>query len=598
MSRVLVTTTIEETWPEGEPILFLGEWCRRFSQRDRWSGLDAEVVNYHWDNQQRAFDDSKYLRELHTRLLENLAADLNELHDTDHSLRYWRILVGPWLRSFVAILRDKWLSVEEAVENHDISWTFVLNQKESDLSPDTYFDFMRLMVKEEWNHYLYSVILDRIDQVDLHRRDRCDSMKETSTTVRPSKPIRVKTWMWETLSRFSTLFTREDDVVIVGSFLPFRKEIALQLRFRQLPLIWHLVPWPDLEFKIVECSWTMSGTATHPFEQLVREMIPRQIPSAYSGGYQVLQDAVGEMSLPTRPRLIFTSNKHIYDDLFKAWAALSVETGAKLVVGQHGGGYGIYQYSMSVDHEVEISDAFLSWGWEDPADSRVIPVGQLLALKPSGVVHAQQKTALLVGYVDPRHSRGPASVPTPSQHLFWFQDQMEFVEALPENIRSELLVRLYPLDLGWDQVERWQDRCPDVTLNNSEHPGALVDLLSQTRVFIASCNATSFLESFAMDVPTIMFWNPDHWELSEGVSPFFKSLVEAGILHYSPTSAAHKLSEIWDDVDRWWSSDLVTVARTRFCDSYNQSPPDLVSKVARALKNALHAPQQSSSYSG
>ena len=84
MSRVLVTTAIEETWPEGEPILFLGEWCRRFSRRDRWSGLDAEVVNYHWDNQQRVFDDFKYLGELHTRLLENLAADLNELHDTDH----------------------------------------------------------------------------------------------------------------------------------------------------------------------------------------------------------------------------------------------------------------------------------------------------------------------------------------------------------------------------------------------------------------------------------------------------------------------------------------------------------------------------------
>ena len=46
MIRVLVTTSVEETWPEGEPILFLGEWCRRFSRRHRWSGLDAEVIDY------------------------------------------------------------------------------------------------------------------------------------------------------------------------------------------------------------------------------------------------------------------------------------------------------------------------------------------------------------------------------------------------------------------------------------------------------------------------------------------------------------------------------------------------------------------------
>ncbi len=594
MSRVLVTTAVEETWPEGEPILFLGEWCRRFSRRHRWSGLDAEVIDYHWDNRQRVFDDRRYLGELYTRLLENLAADLNELHDTDHSLRYWRILVGPWLKNFVELLHDRWLSVEEAVGNHDISWTFVLNLKEPDLSPSTYSDFTKLAVREEWNHYLYSVILKRFGQVDLRRRNQRDSMVTASTTVRPSELVRVKTWLGETLSRFSTRFAREDGVVIFGPYLQFRKELALHLRFRQLPLIWHLVPRPDLEFEVVECRWTMSGYAADPFEQLVREMIPRQIPSAYSGGYRGLQDAVGEMPLPTKPKLIFTSNQHLSDDLFKAWAALGVEAGAKLVVGQHGGGYGMYRHHVFENHEIEISDAFLSWGWEDPAESRVVPVGQLLARKPSGVVHAQQNTALLVGSAIERYSYGPDSHgPTPTQFLYWFEDQFEFTEALPENIRSALLVRLDPNDFGWDQVERWRDRCPDVPLNDSQRPGVLVDLLSQTRVFIVSYNGTSFLESFAMDVPTIMFWNPDYWELNERVAPLFESLTEAGILHYSPTAAADKLSEIWDDVDSWWSSELVTVTRKRFCDSCNQSPPDLVNQIAKALKKTMQESQRS-----
>ena len=50
MGRVLVTTAVESSWLYEEPVLFLGEWCRRFSRRDHWSNLDHEVLTYHWDD--------------------------------------------------------------------------------------------------------------------------------------------------------------------------------------------------------------------------------------------------------------------------------------------------------------------------------------------------------------------------------------------------------------------------------------------------------------------------------------------------------------------------------------------------------------------
>ena len=118
----------------------------------------------------------------------------------------------------------------------------------------------------------------------------------------------------------------------------------------------------------------------------------------------------------------------------------------------------------------------------------------------------------------------------------------------------------------------------------------MADLLPQARVMIATRNATTFLESFAMDVPTIIFWNPNHWELRETATPVFESLIEAEILHYSPISAANKLSNIWNEVDSWWSSEPVITARRSFCDSHNQSPPDLVSRVTQALRETIREP--------
>ena len=119
--------------------------------------------------------------------------------------------------------------------------------------------------------------------------------------------------------------------------------------------------------------------------------------------------------------------------------------------------------------------------------------------------------AVLVGYTTPRQSYFLYSHPISSQWLCWLEDQFKFVEALPDYLRSTLLVRLYGTDFGWDQVERWQDRYPNIALYNAQESKTLIDLLPQARVLISTYNATPYLETLAMDVPTIMFWNPNHW---------------------------------------------------------------------------------------
>ena len=53
MKRLLVTTALEETWGDGEPALFLGEWCRLHSRENHWSKMDAEVLPYHWDDREK-----------------------------------------------------------------------------------------------------------------------------------------------------------------------------------------------------------------------------------------------------------------------------------------------------------------------------------------------------------------------------------------------------------------------------------------------------------------------------------------------------------------------------------------------------------------
>ena len=121
VNRFLITTALEDSWRDDEPVLFLGEWCRRYSRKDRWSRMDAEVLPYHWGDRAKLHDDYTSLQGFHERLLQDLVVQLNRIHGVDRSPRYWRILVGPWLGYFVPMLFDRWSSIQEAVHRHHLS---------------------------------------------------------------------------------------------------------------------------------------------------------------------------------------------------------------------------------------------------------------------------------------------------------------------------------------------------------------------------------------------------------------------------------------------------------------------------------------------
>ena len=298
-------------------------------------------------------------------------------------------------------------------------------------------------------------------------------------------------------------------------------------------------------------------------------------------------DQTRTLPWPTKPKLILTSNSYNSDDLFKAWAAERIEHGAPLVIGQHGGHYGIGRWSFAEDHETTISDRYLSWGWTDPAKPMVTPVGQLKAKQPLGIQHSKQPGALLVTCALPRLSYFMYSAIVSRQWLDYFGDQCKFVEYLPQSIRDVLTVRIYARDYGWEQRLRWHDRFPDLRLD--EGRSSLASLIGQSRLYISTYNATTFLESFTMDVPTIIYWNPRHWELRDSAIPYFEELKRVGIFHESPQSAASYVASIWDDIDAWCESPEVRNVLERFKARYCRLPVDFLDRIENALREVMNA---------
>lgn len=90
----LATTALEEFWDTTKPLVFLGEWCTRYSRRSCWEPLQGEILKNPWNNEKKIHEAYLYVNEVYEYILPILAKQLNQIHGIDKSNRYWQIILG------------------------------------------------------------------------------------------------------------------------------------------------------------------------------------------------------------------------------------------------------------------------------------------------------------------------------------------------------------------------------------------------------------------------------------------------------------------------------------------------------------------------
>jgi len=113
---------------------------------------------------------------------------------------------------------------------------------------------------------------------------------------------------------------------------------------------------------------------------------------------------------------------------------------------------------------------------------------------------------------------------------------------------------------------RWQNFDRTLKVDSGSMP--IRDLWQQNRIIVHSYDSTGLLETLEANIPTIAFWQNGLDHLVDEAIPYYNLLIGVGIVHLTPESAALKINEVWDDVEKWWQSSQVQSAREIFCSQY------------------------------
>ena len=589
----LITTADQTFWKTDSEILFLGEWCKIYNQKHIWSHLRYQVLPYHWNDRKKLYQDYIYLNQINEKYLSLLSEKLNHLHQVNYSLRYWRIVVGWWLYPFIELLYDRFLSIKTASESGLVSGTWICSKNSGCWTPNECSTFIQLGTSSDcYNQYIYSRIIEMMGDLPYRYKDdeQPHQIPPITTDIEPDKDQKSTNTVISILNKYSP--SRWNEIVFVCPYLDTYDSIKLQLSLCQIPFFndeENIEDSGPVDFSLRR-SLTINDNEVQGFEKILGLLIADQIPKAYVEGYARLHKKALD-TFPKRPKIIFTANAYHGNTLFQFWSAYNVEQGTKLVGTQHGGHYGTGLWSASEAYQIQICDRYYTWGWNNKDDPKTIPFATGKFNNVVKRIIPDQKGQLLMACASlPRYTYWMYSAPVGPQMLDYLNDQYRFVQSISHEIQENLLLRLYPLDFGWNETERWKEKLPSI--NQYKGTDTFYQQLNQCRLFIGTYNSTTYLETFAVNYPTILFWDPRYWELRPSAQPLFDKLRKVGILHDTPESAAEMVNEIYMDPLSWWSQEGIQKTLKEFNHNFLRTSDNWLTEWKQEFQNILKETQK------
>jgi putative transferase (TIGR04331 family) len=585
-ARYLITTDDERTWKFDRPVIFLGEWCRLYDRKHIWQSMDAIVAAPYGLGQAKKDADHAKARALEDELFPLLCATLNRHHDTEHGLRFWRIVLGHWFRRYVDAMLNRVNTLEQCLQTYQVSGTTGFKGDQYSLAALDSNTAIWAFNDGRWNNELNVRILRLLGEAGcpLELVAGCDATGFRWNALPEARTLKRKILSWglQQIARFASNLYRNTDAFIISSYLPKIEGIKLQLALGQCPQLWGspkptISNNPNLVLRQRLTSQIVNNSE-NKLKRILSALVFELLPVCYLESFDAVKKVSQQHAWPKTPKFIFTSNNFDTDEIFKFWTATKTEMGLKYVVGQHGN-YGVSRNHIDPSIEEETSDKFITWGWTDGLTQHTPAFILKIAGKKLGKYDKKGGLLLIEVCINHRITTWDGT----AEFDEYFQEQQRFINALATSPRKLLTVRLHAGHryANWSEEVRWQTFDPSLKIDTGG--GVIKDLIAKSRIVIHSYDSTGILETLSLNIPTLVFWQNGFDHLRDSAKPYYKLLVDAGIVNLTPETAAHKVNDVWDDVDGWWRQSKVQDARKQFCDRYAR-----VSRYpVRELKNIL-----------
>jgi putative transferase (TIGR04331 family) len=334
---------------------------------------------------------------------------------------------------------------------------------------------------------------------------------------------------------------------------------STQQRFRAILRTFGWAQWNDLDLSL-RTSVTPNmklrialadDVESHPHSEAILRLLPLVMPLGYAEG---LTDVKSQLASIRRPRLLYSANANQQHLPYQIASAGWSEDGTIVVSHQHGGHQGLDEVHAGEEYEARASDVHYTFGWSDHREN----VRPLVTAPPFGL-RTQSSDRLLLMTIARSESTYRLQPFCTADHVQAVgKETRQFLSTLTWS--AAVVIRGSEEDVAVLQTEKF------TSLDDLSIPGAFS--ASQAALAVHNYLGMSWLETLAMDIPTVCFIPPGIHKFRLVAQPFADALIRVGVLHYSGLEAAKFVNSLRGDPTAWWQSAEVQEARESFVTRY------------------------------
>ena len=548
---LLVTTAIQDTWLKQEKIkrLFLTKACNLYSQKSIWEKLDYYNLKYHWDDRLKLKNDHDYLKDFYETVLGYIGNHLNSIHNENHDINYWRIIIGPWLIHYISIIYDRWEMLKLTFSTNKTFSYIELDQ--SEVIPIDFNHFIELIQSDEWNYQIYHRIIKSVynSKINVEKKIKIKTrIQKVNSACRTS----IKFKILSIVDHFLKFFNSKKQFFFHESYFSISRLIKLNFSLFQIPRFYlsEFLYESKVDVRKDLRLQKIRHESKNMFEIFFLKNILKDIPVNYLEGYSEIKKFVDKLKF--KPKVIITANSYWGNDVFKFWLAKMKDT-SKLVVCCHGGS--LPPLFDSFNHEEDISDFYTYWFKSKQFNRIHLPPNKVFYKKKTKNIYCSY-----LGFESPRYSYRITAAPITEGSLKVFDQSIDFYNLLNQNIQSKFKIRPYP-NVGWETSLRYRDVLGEEKLSFNTNYN---DFLYNSKWIICSYSQTTFSEAMYSGIPTTLLYIPDLNETIEETQELIKILKEVKIIFTDSNEAAKHINKYWSNPNEWWDSKEVINARKIF----------------------------------
>lgn len=565
MNYIICTNLIREKFRKNN--IYLGYWAlpnNKFLQHKK-----KKISKFLWGDVDKFVKDSLYIKKICLKLYRFLYLSLNKTHQSKFSIKFWKILLFPWLYYYVSALYFQWNCITKIKNNNIFIFKKNLNKTKNNYLEDHY-----LLLDDHWNQKSFQEIIIfqkkkyvvqkelKINQYSINNRD---SFLKLFLFFIPNFVFNILNYLISLLPANSIIFINTN--YRENSFFPLFKKYKLKLFLKYLlnilnPLFVNSGLPERFKREKFRNLFLKSFTTKDKFVIFLQNKIYKDMPN------YLLEDFKNYLNRNIKindAKIIITAYGLHSKFPNKFYIAEQVNKGSKLYLLEHGGSFPSKEEELGLD--LDAVDRKITWYKPLNPKHFQVPTHPFYFNNciSQNTNYKKNQDCIVIGHGDYKYIWNSSYNLKPPQVIEQLDNIRKLYNFLPNNIKKRTFIKPhegYVNQISHDYIKLYKKIFNKKIIRNK----SLEDCIVNSKLVICTYPETTFALSMYSSMPTILIYDKNHYIFHKKSNSLIKKLIENKIIFHDSMKAANHIKRIWDNPNAWYNSTKVKKVRNLFLE--------------------------------